>query len=63
MKHRRHADPGAQMLGIGGNGQHGLRRRFEQKARRLPPCSARRRRRSLRAAREHDVVVGFRYAI
>ena len=32
MKHSRDADPGAQMLGIGGNGQHRLRRRLEQKA-------------------------------
>ena len=32
VQHRGDADPGAKMLGIGGNGEHGLGRRLEQKA-------------------------------
>ena len=59
MKHRRHADPGAQMLGIGGNGEHGLGRRLEQEAVDqglvLPGDGANRRRQ-----REHHVVIGQR---
>jgi hypothetical protein len=32
MEHRRDGDPGAKMLGIGGNGKHGFGRRLEQEA-------------------------------
>ena len=31
VQHSRHADPGAEMAGVGGNGEHGLGRRLEQK--------------------------------
>jgi hypothetical protein len=30
MQHRRDADPGAEMLGISGDGQHRLGRRLEE---------------------------------
>src|SRR6478672_8182673 len=57
VKDGRYADPGAQMLRIGGNGEHGLRRSLEQKAVNfglvLPGDGAERRRQC-----EYDVVVG-----
>ena len=57
MKHCRDADPGAEMLGIGGNGEHGLGRRLEEKAVDfrlvLPGYGADRR-----GQREHHVVIG-----
>ena len=57
MKHSRHADPGAKMLRIGGNREHRLRRRLEQKAVNfrlvLKGDGADRRRQ-----REHHVVIG-----
>ena len=59
MQHRRDADPGAQMLGIGGDGEHGLGRRLEQKAidfRLVLPGDGADRRRQ----REHDVIIGQR---
>ena len=59
VQHRRHADPGAQMLGIGGDGEHGLGGRLEQKAVNhglvLPGDVADRR-----GQREHHVVIGER---
>ncbi len=57
VQHRRHADPGAKVLGIGGNGEHGLGRRLEQKAVDqglvLPGDGADRR-----GQREHHVIIG-----
>jgi len=57
MQHRRHADPGAEMLGIGGDRKHGLGRRLEQKAVDfrlvLPGDGADRR-----GQREHHMVIG-----
>ena len=57
VQHRRDADLGAKMLGIGGNGEHGLRRRLEQKPvdfRLVLPGDGADRGRQ----REHDVVIG-----
>ena len=59
MQHSRDGDPGAEMLGIGGNGEHGLGRRLEQKAinfRLVLPCDGADR----RGQREHHMVIGQR---
>ena len=62
VKYRRDADPGAEMPGIGCNGEHGLGRRLEQKAiggGLVLPCDSADRRRQC----EYDVVVGQRQKI